>query len=271
MVDQEIEEVLARLRQGVLGRDTIALLAARLIELRNPGLRTEFASESEIKMVWPDGKSNSMFLHNLWSWCERSQEERAGIVDRYVRVLASQGQDRPETSAENIAVLVRDTEYRNVVAEEMRDLVTEHLLGDLWVIVVMDLPESIEILSVKQFTSLGVGKKELIKVGVENVDRMLGQMQFSPYGECFTLGCENIDYASSALLLDYIWDQAANLIEGDLIVAVPARDTVLFTGSANTKGLQEIREATNYVVTTGHHVITQTLFRRVDGGWKLFS
>src|SRR5579871_3029291 len=102
MVDQEIEEVLARLRQGVLGRDTIALLAARLIELRNPGLRTEF--ESEIKMVWPDGKSNSMFLHNLWSWCERSQEERAGIVDRYVRVLASQGQDRPETSAENIEI-----------------------------------------------------------------------------------------------------------------------------------------------------------------------
>jgi uncharacterized protein YtpQ (UPF0354 family) len=261
---------LEQLRRGPHGRDSIALLAAKLIELRNPDSKAEFSSEFAIKIISPTGESHSMFLHNLWTECERSPEERAEIVDRYVRILSPLGHDSAEMSTANISVLVRDTEYRNFVEEEERNLVTDHLLGDLWVILAVDLPESIEILSTKQFTSLGLEKKELIRLGVENVERVLGQLEFSPYGECFTIGCENIYYASTSLLLDYVWVQAASLIEGDLIVAAPARDTVLFTGSANAKGLQEIREAANYVVTTGHHVITETLLKRVNSGWKLF-
>ena len=273
MSDQErqIEEVLERLRRGSHGRDSIALLAAKLIEIRDPNIRTEFASESEIKMIAPDGKSGSMFLLNLWNECQRSPEERAEIVDRYVRALTPPTHVRAELSTENVTVLVRDSEYFNFMAKEERDLVMDHLLGDLWVILAVDMPESINILSVKQHESLGLEKKELIRLGIANTERILGQMEFNPYGECFTIRCESIDYASSTLLLDYVWDQSANLIEGELIVALPARDTVLFTGSANAKGMQEIREETNHVVKNGHHVITESLLKRVDRKWKLFS
>jgi uncharacterized protein YtpQ (UPF0354 family) len=269
--DREIEEALARLRKGTHSRDSIALLAAKLIELRNPNSRAEFASESEIKIIWPDKESISIFLHNLWNECERSPEERAEIVDRYVRILAPLGQNRMEASPKNVVALVRDDEFRNFVPEEERDFVTNHFFGDLWVILAVDLPESIQTLSAKHAASLGLEKRELIRLGIENVERMLGQMEFSPYGECFTLSCESISYASTALLLDYVWDQAASLIEGDLIVAIPARDTVLFTGSANAKGLKEIREESNYIVSTGHHVVSSTLLRRVSGGWKAFD
>jgi uncharacterized protein YtpQ (UPF0354 family) len=269
--DRKTEEVLEQLRRGSHGRDSIALLAVKLIELRNPDASAQCTSESEIKIISPTGESHSMFLQNLWSECEKSPEEQAEIVDRYVRVLGSLGSERSEVSTKNVTVLVRDIEYYNLVVKEDRDLVTDHILGDLWAILGVDLPESIETLSTKRFTSLGFEKKELFKLAIENVERMLGQMEFSPYGECFTLGCEAIDYASTTLLLNYVWEQAEHLIDGDLIVAVPARDTVLFTGSANAKGLQEIREAAKSVVTTGHHVITETLLKRVDREWKLFS
>jgi uncharacterized protein YtpQ (UPF0354 family) len=273
MTDQEvqIEEVLELLRRGSHGRDSIALLAAKLIEIRHPDIRIEFASESEIKMMSLGGKSSSIFLQNLWIECERSPEERAEIVDKYVRILVPPWHNKKGLTSENVVVLVRDTEYRNFVKEEDRELITAHLLGDLWVILGVDLPESIEVLTAESTATLGLDKKELTSLGVKNVERMLGEMHFSPYGECFTLGCESIDYASTALLLDYVWEQAAHLIEGDLIVAVPARDTVLFTGSANAKGLQEIKDAAHHVFTTGHHLITETLIRRVDREWKLFS
>jgi uncharacterized protein YtpQ (UPF0354 family) len=273
MTDQErqIEEVLELLKQGSHGRDSIALLAVKLIEIRNPDKRIEFESESEIKVIAADGKSGSMSFLNLWIECERSPEQRAEIVDRYIRVLFSAGSDRPELSTKSVMVLVRDIQYCNSIAKEERDLVTDHLLGDLWVILAVDLAESINILSAEKHASLGLEKKELIRLGIENVERIVGRMEFSPYGECFTLACESIDYASSVLLLDSVWDQAANLIAGDLVVAVPARDTVLFTGSANAKGLKEIREAANYVTSTGHHLVTETLMKRVDRGWKLFS
>lgn len=272
MTDQErqIEEVLEQLRRGSHGRDSIALFAVKLIELRNPGVSAEFTSESEIKIVSSTGESHSMFLQNLWFECEKSSGEQAEIVDRYVRVLGSLGSERSEISTKNVTVLVRDIEYYDLIKKEDRDLVTEHILGDVWAILGVDLPDSIETLSAKRFTSLGFEKKEVFKLALENVERMLGQMEFGPYGECFTIRCESIDYASSTLLLDYVWDQAAKLIQGDPIVALPARDTVLFTGSANAKGLQEIREEANYVVKNGHHVITETLLRWVDREWKLF-
>lgn len=274
MVDREAEiaEVLEQLRRGSHNRDSIALLTIKLIELRNAGFRTELASESEIRIIWPDGKSNSMFLNNLWSECEKSPNERAEIVDRYVRVLVPElKESEVMSSTKDLVVLVRDVEYSNLVRAEDRDFVTDHIVGDLWTILGVDLPESTKTLTAKMLAPLTLDKRELIRVGLENVERMLGPMQFSPYGGCFTLSCENIDYASTALLLDYVWEQAANLIEGDLILAVPARDTVLFTGSANARVLQQLRDEVHYVFTTGHHLITETLFKRVRREWKLFS
>jgi uncharacterized protein YtpQ (UPF0354 family) len=273
MVDREAEiaEVLEQLRRGPHNRDSIALLTTKLIELRNAAFRTELASESEIRIIWPDGKSNSMFL-NLWSECEKSPDERAEIVDRYVRVLVPELEESEAmSSTKDLVVLVRDVEYSNLVPAEDRDFVTDHIVGDLWTILGVDSPESINTLTARKLAPFALDKRELIKVGLENVEQMLGQMQFSPYGECFTLSCESIDYASTALLLDYVWEQAANLIEGDLILAVPARDTVLFTGSANVKGLQQLRDEVQYVFTTGHHLISETLFKRLNRGWKLFS
>jgi uncharacterized protein YtpQ (UPF0354 family) len=267
--EKEIEDVMERLRQSTVGRDAITLLVVRLIELRHPEKRVEFVSDSEIKVIDLNGKSGSIFLENIWAWCETPSEDRAEIVDRYVRVLVSNSDATELVSAENVVPLVRDTVYRTFVKEADSDLITRHLIGDLWIVHAVDLPESTKILTGEQAMKLGLDNEGLLRAGIRNVERLLTQLEFSPYGECFSIACENISYASSTLLLDYVWDQAANLISDGVVVAVPARDTVLFTGATNTQGLREIREATDHVVTNGHHTITSTLLKRVTGNWKL--
>jgi len=268
--EKEVQDVMERLRRSAVGRDVIALLIARLIELRHPEKRVEFSSDSEIKVIDSDGGSSSVFLHNIWAECERSPDERAEIVGRYIRVLVPEVDGEETVSTENVIPLVRDSVYRAYVKEADRDLITRHLIGDLWIVHAVDLPESTTILTRDQALKLGLDNEGLLRVGVKNVERLLGQLEFSPYGECFTISCEDVLYASSTLLLDYVWDQAANLIADEVVVAVPARDTVLFTGATNTQGLRQIREETDRVVTNGNHVITNTLIKRADGGWKLF-
>ena len=166
--------------------------------------------------------------------------------------------------------LVRDAVYRTFVKEEDWDLVTRHLVGDIWIIFALDLPESMVVLSAKQASEIGMDAEELLRTSIGNVERLLGQIEFSPYEQFYSISCADVGYASSTLLLDYVWDQASTLLEDEIVLAVPARDTVIFTGAMNPHGLREIREQANCVVKNGHHTITETLFKRVAGQWKPF-
>lgn len=269
---QAIEETLEKLKNGDLTRDVIALLVARLIELENPGKKAEFESDASLKISNADGSSFTMNLHNLWAECEREPDERTEIVSRYIRVLVSRTEGaKPLIAPDSIVALVRDSVYREYVDEDDRGLITRHLLGDLWIVYAVDLPESTAVLSSKEAESLNLGPNELLRLGKENVGRLVGQIEWEPYGECFSLSCEDITYASSALLLDFVWEQARSVVSGDPVVGAPARDTVLVTGSENTAGLNELRGEIEYITKNGHHIISSTLLRWRNGVWELYS
>jgi uncharacterized protein YtpQ (UPF0354 family) len=269
---RDVEDTLERLKGDNLSRDAIALLVARLIELENPGRKVEFESDASLKISDPDGSSFTMNLHNLWAECEREPDERAEIVSRYVRILVSRTEGtKPSIVLENIVALVRDSVYRAYVAEDDRALVTRHLIGDLWIVYAVDLPESTDVLGSKEAESLSLGPDELLRLGTENIGRLLGQMEWEPYGECFSLSCEDITYASSALLLDHVWEHTRSIVSGDPAVAVPARDTVLVTGSENRAGLKELRDEIEYITKNGHHIVSETLLRWRNGVWELYS
>jgi uncharacterized protein YtpQ (UPF0354 family) len=79
------------------------------------------------------------------------------------------------------------------------------------------------------------------------------------------------DYVASILLLDGVWDQLAATVGGDIVVTVPARDVLFFTGSASQEGLATIRKKADEIVSSGDHVVSRTLLRRVEGQWVNFD
>ena len=266
-----IAEVLEQIRDNGTSRDALSLLIVKLLQLRLPDKRIEFASEMEIKLIDASGMSSSMFLPNIWAECEKSPDERSEIVDRYVRVLAPVEEEEEVITRDMVVAIIREIEYREYIRAEDRELVTKHLIGDLWVVYAIDLPHSMTVISRKQIASLSLAGEDMLSIGVRNIERLLGQISMDPYGECYVFSCENIVYASSLLLLEYVWDRAAELVQCDVVVAVPARDTILFTGTTNTKGIEELRTEAAYVVKNGNHVLTETLLVRRDGKWKLFQ
>src|SRR5262249_34077605 len=58
-------------------------------------------------------------------------------------------------------------------------------------------------------------------------------------------------------------------VEGDIVAAVPSRDVVLLTGARSTDGIEWIKRKAHEIHEGGDHVVSQTLFRRVSGEWKL--
>jgi uncharacterized protein YtpQ (UPF0354 family) len=60
-------------------------------------------------------------------------------------------------------------------------------------------------------------------------------------------------------------------VKGDIVVAVPARDVVLVTGSHNRKGLQVVRAMAADLAAKGPHRLTTALFVYRDGRFKRFG
>ena len=271
-VESEIAETLKRLEDSRLPKDAVFLLIAKLLELRNPDKAVSFTEEDAIGLIHSDGATTNIYLHNLWSECQRNPEERLEIVERYLRALVMDViDDSKAITRDNVIALVRDTTYAEFVRDDDRSVVTEHLLADLWVVLAADLPDSTIILTKKDVETAKINPQEIRALGLANVAKLLGDIELEPYGACFVLRSETALYLSSALLLDYVWENAANMVEGDLVVALPARDTVLFTGALDAAGLRLVREEVDHVFSTGHHLITRTFFRRVGGKWTLFS
>ncbi len=268
-IELQIADTLQRLSASVLSWDAVVLLSVRLLELRNPTKTVVLTEEDSIDIVEPDGSKMQIFLHNLRSECERYPEERAEIIERYFRVLGAENDDADATT-DDIVALVRDAEYIAYVKAEDIDTVTQHLVGDLWIVYAVDRPESTSVLSVDVMTRLGLLHKDLRKLGVANLRRLLSDLETIRVGEFLELTSESSVYLAGALLLDDTWDQAETLVEGDVVVALPARDTLLFTGALNPAGLSGLRQAVDSVFSDGDHLISRTLLRRIDGQWKLF-
>jgi len=78
-------------------------------------------------------------------------------------------------------------------------------------------------------------------------------------------------YAASLLLDDKLWDKQASAVRGELIAAVPSRNTLIFTGSASPGGVEALRRKVQQVYGSSRDVISTTLLVRRNGKWEAFK
>jgi len=79
------------------------------------------------------------------------------------------------------------------------------------------------------------------------------------------------NYEASLLLIDDIWSSGQIQVNGDIVVAIPTRDTLLVTGSRSRSGLKLVRELTAKFKSQGPYELTDTLFRYRDGRFTKFG
>ncbi|MFZ4699451.1 MAG: DUF1444 family protein, partial [Candidatus Methylumidiphilus sp.] len=103
-----------------------------------------------------------------------------------------------------------------------------------------DTDNNINYFSPKDLEKLEIPRDKLRELAIENLRRLLPkpQIRAGALASMITVGG---DYEASLLLFDDLW---ANLpaVDGEIVVAVPTRDLLVFTGSHNQEGLEKIRE-----------------------------
>ena len=79
------------------------------------------------------------------------------------------------------------------------------------------------------------------------------------------------NYEASLLAVPDFWNKGQFRVDGEIVVAIPARDHLLITGSRNAEGLAKLREVAARVAQDSPQRITDTLFVFRDGRFVEFK
>jgi hypothetical protein len=119
-------------------------------------------------------------------------------------------------------------------------------------------------------TALRIDERALRHHALDNLDAMLAGVSLHGSPPALMVSFHGIE--SSLLLADAFWDGLPIDLPGDPVVAVPARDVLLITGSGSPAGLAKATRCVDRVFFAGsHHLLIQDLLTRRGGRWQVFD
>ena len=86
---------------------------------------------------------------------------------------------------------------------------------------------------------IGVARKDLRKLAVKIWTVSCRRCSCSQAGDVAMMTADG-DYEASLLLFDHIWRGGKVEVNGDIVVAIPAKDVLLITGSKSRKGIAHV-------------------------------
>jgi uncharacterized protein YtpQ (UPF0354 family) len=241
-------------------------LYSKLLEERQPGLKIVMTGPMTLQMSSHDGKEAFTHLDNLWiQW--QGAEDREDLVNRHANAMLSMLKPVLPVDPGQIIPIIKDATY---IESDREKMVIEHLVADIYCVYAVDYPDRTMTLTKEILSGLGIEQSSLRGLSIENLQAILPATECHGEGPWYFLSAGN-DYVASLLLFDGLWDQLTEIVHGDPVAAVPARDVLLFTGSESPEGLAAIRTRATDIARNGDHVISETLLRRRDGRWSAFD
>lgn len=132
-------------------------------------------------------------------------------------------------------------------------------LGNLAVLFAADLGNRFQILTYEQLPE-GMTDKDLFSIAIEN---LLNNIRFgiikTGFGGYALIGGGN--HEANALCANALWENISDEIGDDLIVAVPARDTVLIAEKSQSAVIEALKERAAEIFAEGNQTLSEVLFQ----------
>ena len=225
---------------------TEAMAAALATEM--PDRTVSVTGELELSVKQVDGV-HTVPLANLYGEYRREPALFGEIVGVYVAALTeppkpSAAPDKPDPA--RIVPVVKDRQWvgDNVRGLKERgvdaDFVYDDLNDELVVVYAEDTENRVRYLMSNE--PLPVPREQLREFALANLDRLLPKIEMNLIEDGFAWFSAGGDYEASLILFDGLWNGGKIAMDGDIVVAIPAKDMLLVTGSRNERGLAVMRQ-----------------------------
>jgi uncharacterized protein YtpQ (UPF0354 family) len=165
-----------------------------------------------------------------------------------------------------LPVLTAARYQREVPQDKLHAPVLDPFVGDLSVGYSFGPEFGRRLITWQDLERIEVPRTLLRKHAAHNLDARLAQANVHGQPPALMLDFDGI--ASTLLLADALWADLEAAVPGELVVGVPARDVVIFTGSQSRPGLEKVRRAVDRVFFAGdRHLLSRELLVRRRGEW----
>ena len=133
-----------------------------------------------------------------------------------------------------------------------------------------DMPHRFDFATEHLCSELGLSREDIRAIAFQNLRRQITRLEVTGGPPIFSVTIGNTPEAC-VLLIEEICDKFAEKCEGNLITAVPNRQTLFFADSASELGLKIISDAVaEFYPRGGNHSLTRNLLCWKDRRWEVF-
>jgi uncharacterized protein YtpQ (UPF0354 family) len=189
-------------------------------------------------------------------------EDAKAAIDRFVRVLTDA---HPKASESNLVAVVRTLQYVDQIKSPALELLYEPLVGELAVVYMADLPDSLSPVAAKDFP--GWTHADLRSVALDNVKKWLPKIvSDGQLGIAYLYYVEgNTILSTSLVLLDEFWLSIKSEFPGDVLFALPRRDQLFVFDASNPQAQSAARQMIDVTFKDGFNLLSDKIFERRNG------
>lgn len=225
----------------------------------------------------PGGEAARAFLDNAYDEYSGNPAAKADLIARYVVSFAESTKGAGPLNPQQIVPVIKDRAWSKEMkraaqargVDSTAEQVIEELNEDLVIVYAEDTPQNIRYFGPKDLQEVGVQKDQLRALAIDNLRRILPPPE-AVNGPLISMLTAGGDYVPSLLLLDEIWSGDKLDVEGEIVVAIPTRDVLIFTGSNNKEGVKKLRELAKKAHADGPYSLTDRLFVYRGGKFERF-
>ena len=237
------------------------------------GINVKHVNNLELHVKLKEGDNPyRMFLHNAYNEYLNEPKSLYDIIGRHISSLSDSLIPEDTFGINDILPVIKGPDFLRGIERinpgGLRFHVYEQYNSELFIFYAIDQPNSIAYLVHEQLGKLGVSPDELRQLACKNlferfeIKRNGGETLFM-----LTLGG---DYEASTLLLD-IWNKETFPVKGNIVLGIPARDTVLVTGSTDSAGLHKMYDLVQQITKEGNYPVSDKLFEWNGDKFEVFS
>ena len=236
------------------------------------GLEIIFIGELEIKSKLEGNEESRYFLDNCYQEYVREPKQIKQIFQKYINGFIAGNAPKEEVNPDRILPIIKDQKFINGLKALNENFDKKHVFerynSELYIFYAEDKELSINYLTHDDFQKLDISLEELREKAIENFSQQITITKYG--GDGYFMITAGGNYEASIILMN-IWEKENFDVDGTIVVAVPARDMLLVTGSKDSKNLHKMYDVVENTLTTGNHIVSDKLFELVDGKFETFK
>jgi uncharacterized protein YtpQ (UPF0354 family) len=247
---------------------------ARALARTRPSANVSVAGDLKLTIKETDGLVRNIQLNNAYNEYKLDPQRFDDLVATFSAIFSQSASKEAELDRTRIIPVIKDRQWLDELHNTLKakGVAQQHLADrfndELVIVYAQDDPNRMRYLTTQE--DFGLSREELRSLAVANLKRVLPKIEMGRVGDVALMSAGG-NYEASLLLIDDIWSSGQIQVNGDIVVAIPTRDTLLVTGSRSRSGLKLVRELTAKFKAQGPYELTDTLFRYRDGRFTKFG